>query len=362
MTLVNTLNVLALSPYPIAGPSARYRVYAYRQPMQARGINLDIRPFLSPKAFELRMNGKKYHPLVMVRIVLAVVERLWQARLVNRKYDLIYIHRQTVPFIHQRFDALFLQAGLPIVFDMDDAVFTEYSIDQLLQGSAAATVGNAYLAEYVRRISPRTHVAIVPTVVDTDVYTPKILDPAAQRLVVGWIGTASTFRRYLMPVLPRLVGACRAAGAEFRVIASTDIKETVEMAGAVFVPWNLQTEVDELKRFDVGVMPLTDDDYVRGKCAFKLIQYGAVGIPGVGTHIGANSEVVQDGISGYLTNSPEEMVSRLETLLEDARLRGEMGVAARRTVENRFSLSSQVDVLERVFRTVVGEGKNNVRN
>jgi glycosyltransferase involved in cell wall biosynthesis len=348
------LRVLVLSPYSSVGPSARYRVFAFKESLKQRGIDLDIRPFLTAPAFARRMSGRPHHPLVLGRVVVAAAERVLQVLTAKRRYDLIYVHRQTAPVIRRVFDTLFLKSGVPIIFDMDDAVFTEYSIVSLLRGSRAATVGNDYLADYVRRTSPGTRVIVMPTVVDTSYYTP--LSDENTALVVGWIGTASTFYRYFLPELSALVQVCRAHGAEFHVVASANVKKDVEQAGATFILWTLATEAADLQRFDIGVMPLLDDDYVRGKCAFKLIQYGAVGIPGIGTNIGANSEVIQDGVNGFLTETSGEMASRLQQLLTDTALRQRMGAAARDMVERRFSLSAQVEVLEQVFRTAAAQG------
>jgi glycosyltransferase involved in cell wall biosynthesis len=345
-----TLKILTLSPYPLSGPSPRYRIYAFQELLRTRGIDLEIHPFLTPRAFELRMNGAKNHPLALARVAYAVLERLQQARTARNSYDLIYVHRQSAPVAHRVFDAAFLRSGVPIVFDMDDAVFTQYPIDHLLRGSVAATVGNAYLADYVRRVSPRTQVTVVPTVVDTQKYTVRGAHVPGTRAVVGWIGTSTTFYQYLLPFLPGLVQVCRAAGAEFRVIASPDVQQRTEAEGATFVPWALSTELAELQAFDIGVMPLQDDEYVRGKCAFKLIEYGAVGLPSIGTDIGANAEVVRQGETGFLAADQAAFQARLTELLGRADLGRSMGVAARSVIEERFSLSSQVDVVERVLR------------
>lgn len=352
----NILKVLTLSPYPLAGPSPRYRIYAFQEPLRARGIELTIRPFLTPRAFALRMNGAKNHPLALARVAVAAAERLREAQTARGRYDLIYVHRQTAPVAHGRFDAAFLRSGVPIVFDMDDAVFTQYPIDDLLRGSVAATVGNAYLGEYVRRVSPGTRVTVVPTVVDTAKYTVRPVRQPGARAVVGWIGTSTTFTQYLRPFLPGLVRVCREAGAEFRVIASLDVREQAEALGATFIPWALASEVAELQAFDIGVMPLVDDAYVRGKCAFKLIEYGAVGLPSVGSDIGANADVIQHGVTGFLAGDRAVFEAHLTELLGRADLGRSLGLAARRVIEDRFSLSAQVNVLERVLREAAGPG------
>ena len=360
-----TLKILTLTPYPLAGPSSRYRTYQYQAPLAARGIHLDIRPFLTPEAYRLRMNGSPRHPLALGRVAVACAERLWQARVARSRYDLILVHRQAGPFAHDHFNRLVLGAGLPIVFDMDDAVFAEYPIDSLLRGSVAATVGNAYLAEYVRRTSPATVVTVVPTVVDTDKYQPAPRPPGPP--VVGWIGTSSTFTRYLTPYLPGIVRVCREHGAQFRVIASPDVQARAEATGARFVPWSLDTELRELQAFDIGLMPLVDDQFVRGKCAFKLIEYGAVGRPSVGSDIGANREVIRPGVTGCLAHSPQQFESQLAELLRLPDLGLSLGAAARQVIEARFSLASQIDVMERVLRAAarsssVPEERANVRD
>ena len=296
------------------------------------------------------MNGAKNHPLAMARVAYAALERLQQARTAKQRYDLIYVHRQAAPVAHKWFDAAFLRAGLPIVFDMDDAVFTQYPIDDLLRGSVAATVGNAYLSEYVRRVSPQTQVTVIPTVVDTQKYTVRDARVPGARAVVGWIGTSTTFHRYLLPFLPGLVQVCSEFGAEFRVIASPDIRSRAEAEGATFVPWALSTELAELQAFDIGVMPLQEDEYVRGKCAFKLIEYGAVGLPSVGSDIGTNSDVLRHGETGFLAADQAGFQAHLAELLSRADLGRSMGLAARWVVEDRFSLASQIDALEQVLR------------
>lgn len=346
-----TINVLALSPYPLTGPSPRYRLYAFEQPLWERGIKLDIQPFLSPLAFRLRMNGAKNHPLALAQVATAAVKRLVQARTAQHRYDLIYVHRQTAPFAHSYFDSAFLRSPLPIVFDMDDAVFTQYSIDRLLQGSVAATVGNGYLGTYVNQISPSTEVTVIPTVVDTRKYAVRSERQHGRRPVVGWIGTSTTFTQYLLPFLPGLVHVCQAYDAEFHVIASLDVQARAEALGAKFIPWGLETELTDLQAFDIGVMPLVDDNYVRGKCAFKLIEYGAVGIPSIGSDIGANGEVLEHGITGYLAKDLDEFKIYLANLLQRTDLGRSLGLAARQVIDERFSLSSQVDALEKVLRS-----------
>lgn len=349
------MKIGVLSPYPEKGASARYRVFNFVDKLKNMNIDVDIDVLLDNTYFAYRISGNIENSKLLKKVILSLIRRaIWINS--GRSPSIIYIHRQIVPKFQNVLDQVFISKKIRYVFDMDDAVFTEYPIDHLLKRCAAVTVGNRYLADYVERVAPGVPVTIIPTTVDTSVWT------VAERsvggpLVVGWIGTGSTFRRYLQPVLTDLVRVSREHGAEFRVIAGLDVKDATEAAGAVFVPWSLETEVREVQAFDIGVMPLHDDEYVRGKCAFKLIQYGAVGIPSVGTDIGANGEVVQNGVTGYLTASAADMVSQVGVLLQDAPLRERMGRAARQVIEQKFSLDSQVPVLADVFRRVAEEAQ-----
>lgn len=352
------MRVLALSPYPFEGASPRHRVYAFQASLEDVGIKLEVRPFLSSRVFLERVVSGNWRINVLLGIIDGFLSRMILVLIARKRYDLIFIHRQAFPLFQRFLDPLFIRIGLPIVFDMDDAVFTEYPINHLLRASAAVTAGNDYLARYVHQAAPGVPVTVVPTTVNLERYR---IRPAPEtgisNLVVGWIGTASTFTRYLLPVLPGLVEVTQAHGAQFRVIASQDVQEQAEAIGAVFVPWTLDSEIEQLQQFDIGVMPLQDDEYVRGKCAFKLIQYGAIGIPQLGTDIGANREVIADAESGYLSDSAHEMQRQLAVLLESTALRQKFGQAARKIVEDRFSLQSQAQVLATIFREAVHRHK-----
>lgn len=358
---MSNIKVLGLFPHPIEGASSRFRGYSYQDSLVHHGIELHARSFLSSEVFLRRQKFGNIDLNVLIGILDGFAGRFVQSLSARRGYDAIYIQRQAFPLFHRQMDKLFINSSIPIIFDMDDAVFTEYHIDHLLRASTAVTVGNSFLAQYVRGVAPEVPITLIPTTVDLDSYSvapPKI---AKQPLIVGWIGTSSTFHRYLLPVLPALVETTKRYSGEFKVVASPDVKTAVVDAGAIFVPWSLSTEVQQIQSFDVGMMPLHDDEYVRGKCAFKLIQYGAVGLPSVGTDIGANREVVEHGVTGLLSETPEDMQKQLESLLSSADLRQKMGLAARQRVEERFSLQSQVGVMAEVFRQAVAGGKS-VRN
>ncbi len=346
------IRILTLIPYPIEGASPRFRAYAYKEPLREHGIDLDIHPFMTRSVFHAWMSSRRLTPPTLVGLGRAACARVVTA-LKARRYDVIWIQRQTAPALRSVFDELFIRSGVPIVFDMDDAVFLEYPIEHLLRASHATTVGNRHLARYAETVAPRTRTVVVPTVLDMRVYQPtahRTDDPP----VVGWIGTKSSFERYLEPMLAPIAQTCREHGAVLEVVASDGERAATEAVGGRFVPWSLEGERSALRHFDIGIMPLFDDAYARGKCAFKLIEYGAVGIASVGSRVGANSEVIEHGVTGLLANGTEEFQRQLAQLIHHPELRDNMGSAARKRVASRYSVQSQTPVLADLFRQLAG--------
>ena len=349
------MKILAITPYPVEGASSRYRVHQFKEPLASQCIELQISSFMSSELYDMWQKNKILSPKIISGLLGGSFRRIFEA-LYSSHYDLIWIHKQIAPAFHRVFDTLFASLKLPIVFDMDDAVFMEYPIEKILNSSAGAIVGNQYLAKYVELTAPQAKILISPTVVDTQYYLP-LSKERDKNPTVGWIGTSATFKRYLLPVLNKVTEVCRANGANLEVIASQDARESVEAAGGTFIPWSLHGELAALQNFDIGLMPLADDQYSRGKCAFKLIEYGAVGIPGIGTRIGANEEVLSNGITGYLTDSVEEMCDRLEELIQDFDQRTQMGKAARQKIAKFYSLESQSSVLATFFHQIIDANK-----
>lgn len=346
------VKILAITPYPLEGPSSRYRVYNFEGPLEREGIHLDIRPFMTSPMYFRWMHTKSLDLPMIAQIVFRGALRVADI-LGSRRYDVVWVHRQCAPALHTLFNWLVARSSRRLIFDMDDAVFTEYPIDGLLRRSDVATVGNAYLAGYVRRVAARTEAVVIPTVVDTRTYNA-VGKPRNPAPVVGWIGTGASFRHYLLPVLPSVVRTCRENGAELVVIASPDVRAGVEEAGGRFVPWSLEGYIGELKKIDIGIMPLLDDRYAQGKCAFKLIEYGAVGLPSVASDIGANGEVVEEGVTGFLAGDDAGFQARLAELIRDPGLRADMGARARARIQERYSLEAQTRAVADLMRRVVG--------
>jgi glycosyltransferase involved in cell wall biosynthesis len=298
--------------------SWRFRVAQYLPHLRAHGIEAET--------------ADLYAPLVQrLRILFAA-----------RQYDTVFVHRVLL----SAFEHLCLaRAARRYVFDFDDAIMFRDSaashfdswqrrlaLSRLLRGAAAVIAGNAYLADWARRRGVTA--TIIPTVVDLRQYPPGTTVGGAP--TVGWIGTRSTlmYLRAIVPALRRLAAQRPAV----RVHVVSDGRLEVPDLPLTNTPWSLADEAAHLRGFSVGLMPLPDDPWTRGKCAVKILQYFAAGLPVVCSPVGSNAELVEDGRSGYFAVGADEWVARLTELLDDAALRRRFGERGRAVVEERYSL------------------------
>jgi glycosyltransferase involved in cell wall biosynthesis len=221
-------------------------------------------------------------------------------------------------------------------------------LHRVIKSSAAVMAGNSYLADYARQSNSNVHV--VPTVVDTERFRKLDRKPNDQ-FTVGWLGSPST-APYLEGPAKVLESFSKTEGNRLVVVGSNGNFWLPEMPMELR-DWSEATEVEDINSFDVGIMPLPDTDWARGKCAFKLIQYMACGIPVVASAVGMNSELIEHGVDGFLVKSDREWAEALEYLRQNPQRRLEMGERGRRKIEERFSLSGTAPRLERILRTVV---------
>jgi glycosyltransferase involved in cell wall biosynthesis len=193
------------------------------------------------------------------------------------------------------------------------------------------TVGNEYLAAFARKHNGI--VDIVPSSVDTAVYTPGPVRARSEKPVVGWMGS-STSQTYLEPFGPLLSRMVR-KGLSLRIVS--DRRPASFDFPFEWTPWSADTEVSDLRGFDIGIMPLPDTEWAKGKCAMKLLQYMGVGVPSIGSSLGGNLEVIRDGENGYLASSEDEWLEKTLRLAGDAELSHRLGAAGRETVVAQYS-------------------------
>ena len=355
------LQVLAISPFPEQGAGCRYRIGQYVPYLHDHGFDVTISPFFSPEFFDLLY--RKGHYAAKAAGVVRRALRRWLELAQLGRYDLVFLYREAIPLGPPLLEWLMAKVGPPIVFDFDDAIFlpsvseANRAIAFLKQPSRVATilrhstrvvVGNEFLATYARRHSPA--VTVIPTAVDTTRFVPRADAPAPDRsLVVGWIGSPTTF-----PYLESLAGVlAEVASRHPFTLRVSGAGRPVRFPGVQVqeVPWSMADEVSLFNTCDIGVYPLTDDDWSRGKCGFKAIQCMACGVPVVAAAVGVNREIITDGVNSFLASTPAEWIEKLGRLLTDATLRARMAAAGRQTIDERYSLRVTAPQLAAVLRS-----------
>jgi glycosyltransferase involved in cell wall biosynthesis len=271
--------------------------------------------------------------------------------------DVVFVYREAAPLAPAWFERL-ATWRTPLVFDFDDAIYLADAspanawtrrlkgrgkVEALCRMSRHVTVGNVVLAQFASRHARA--VTVLPSTIDTDVY--RVAPRAANaRPVVGWTGSETTLP-HLLAIGPALRRLRRCVDFELRVIGGPAAVDGLDVC---CLPWSAASEVDDLRPLDVGVMPLPDDEWSRGKCGMKALQYMALGTPAVVSPVGANADIVQDGVNGFHARTEDEWVDRLAKLLSDAKLRVRLGTAARATVERAYSAEVHVPRLAQVLK------------
>ncbi|HIJ63101.1 MAG TPA: glycosyltransferase family 4 protein [Rhodospirillaceae bacterium] len=251
-------------------------------------------------------------------------------------FDRLWLEKDALPFLPWAVERPLL-SGRPLVVDFDDAWYLRYAGRPLLDGKLEALAhraettiaGNETLAQWAGRAGANNIVQL-PTAVDPARYAGEP-GSGATPPVVGWIGTPSSARDHLLPLAPLLAELVTAGRIQLTVVgARLDLPAT-------FLPWSEDGEADLVRGFDIGIMPLPDDAWSRGKCAYKLIQYLAAGLPVVASPVGMNCEVVEPGVNGSLAATPEAWREALTSLAADPALRRRMGEAGRQLVKSSYA-------------------------
>lgn len=355
------MRVLFLVPHPPEGASGRYRVLQYLPWLARHGITAEARPFMSETLYRmLYLPG--HVPQKLLLATGAVMRRL--ADLVRAaRADVVVVHREALPLGTALLECAIARLSPALVFDFDDAIYLNDAhstnawtralrngakTNAIIRLSAHVIAGNRVLEAYARRFHPR--VSLLPTPVDTDYYRPRPASNQRKRLVIGWIGSPTT-ANYLAPLQQPLAALLRRyPQLDIRIVGTT--MAPLRLSNLRLMRWDLAQEQQELHQFDIGVMPMPDDEWARGKCGFKALLYMSAGIPVVASPVGINTEIVREGINGFLASTPVEWADRLGQLIEDPALRERLGASGRTIVEEEYSLRVSAPRLLRVLKDV----------
>lgn len=283
-------------------------------------------------------------------------------------YDIVFVFREALMTRSTYFERKFAASKAKIIFDFDDAIWlTNVSnanrrwkwmknpnkTSKLIALADLVFAGNEFLASYARPHNP--NVQIIPTTIDTEEY--RHLDvPRDTKVCIGWSGSITTIRHFEF-ALPFLLRIKELFGdrVTFRVIGDANYRN--DELGIEGMPWQKGTEIADLSRIDIGIMPLPNDEWAKGKCGLKGLQYMALGIPTIMSPVGVNTEIIEHGVNGALAETEEEWVAELSRLIEDADLRQRVGAAARNTVEERYSVKANEHKYLLAFQQLLGPNK-----
>lgn len=360
------MRILLLSRYPRTGASSRLRSLQYLPYLRAHGLDVTVAPLFDDEYLAQLYGHSRRAPTKIA----AVYGKRLLAMLAASSHDLIWIEKEIWPNLPAVAERLLHLLGKSYVVDYDDAVFHNYDlsgnalirrllgrkIDIVMRHSACVVAGNAYLAARAHAAgAPR--IVQIPTVVDHTRYVPRT-HSSHGRLVIGWIGSPST-QKYVVGIRDVLRKVCNQHGARLMLVGATP--QIVDELGGMevdVVPWKEESEADHIGQMDIGIMPLPNGPWEKGKCGYKLIQYMACAVPVVASPVGVNVQIVNDTGSGFLADSGTEWESALSQLLASAELRGAMGNSGRLAVENHYSLQVQAPILARIFNEVIDNNKN----
>ncbi len=345
------MKILFLVPYPYdKAPSQRFRYEQYLGELKARGWKYHISPFLDERAW-----GVLYKEGFIGQKVLSLLRGYFR-RVIDLfllfQYDIVFIHREAGPFGPPIFEWLIAKVfRKKMVFDFDDAIWIPNAsqsnsrlthafkyfgnASKIIRWSTIVSAGNKYLADYALRFNK--NVVVNPTTIDTELYHNVTTDHSNHRFIIGWTGSHSTVQ-FLDPLVP--VFEYLQARFDFELHVICDVPPRFQLPCLVYIPWSKEAEVNDLLRMNVGIMPLPDSEWAKGKCGFKALQYMAVGVPAVISKVGVNEEIVEHGVNGFLCKDAKDFQHYLECLLADPALVRRLSNKARVRIQDKYSVQS----------------------
>jgi len=348
--------LLILSRYDRMGASSRYRLMQYIPYFEENGFECTFSPFFDDNYLINRYSNSNWKLSTV-----GYFFRRFKILLKIKKYDLIFVEKEVFPFFPAWAELIIKKQGVPYVVDYDDAIFHRYDLHRIsllrkllggklksvIKNADIVTVGNQYLSDYSEKVGAK-HIEILPTVVDLDYYDTVEVNKSDVFTIV-WIGSPTT-ARYVEQISNALASVCENDNARLIMIGAK-----IDLPGVPveFVEWSEETEVQNLKSADVGIMPLSDEPWERGKCGFKLIQYMASRLPVIASPVGINCEIVEEGVNGYLVSDTNAWVSALNSLRANKEIRIKMGLKGREKVGQSYCLKVVAPILTNVLKNVL---------
>lgn len=354
--------ILFLVPYPKGeSPSQRFRFEQYFDVLKSQGFEYHLQSFLDTHNWKVFF--KKGAAVEKLITLLTGYARRWLILFRSLKYDFIFIHRETTPLGPPVMEWILAKVfRKKIIYDFDDAIWLTDRADEsmllrivkwrskvssICKWSYRISCGNEYLQAYAKKYNDGAR--YIPTTIDTSGWH----DPDhfkkndTNEVIIGWTGSHSTLK-----YLEEIEGTLKTIESKYphvRIMVIADREPALSLRSLRFVPWKKETEVEDLMAFDIGIMPLPDDEWAKGKCGFKALQYMSLKIPAVVSPVGVNTTIVDHGVNGFLASTEAEWLDALTKLIEDKVLIARMGAAGRAKVISSYSVNSVSDSFVALF-------------
>lgn len=343
------MRILFVAPYPFGkAPSQRFRFEQYLDFFTEENWKYTFSSFLDEKTWNI-LYKPGYAPQKVWGILKGFVKRLVLLFSVPG-FDFIFIHREATPIGPPWFEWVVAKVfRKKIIYDFDDAIWLlntsennrivagikwHHKVKSICRWAYKVSCGNNFLCDFAKQYNANAYVN--PTTIDTIHLHNQVKNQNTDPVVIGWTGTHSTMK-YLDQIVPVLKDLESKYRFEFWVISNK--APEWKISSLVFKPWQKETEIADLLQFNAGIMPLEDDIWAKGKCAFKALQYMALGIPALVSPVGMNTEVVEHGVNGYICNNPQQWYSSLEEIINEPKLRENLGIAARKKIEINYAVT-----------------------
>jgi glycosyltransferase involved in cell wall biosynthesis len=331
-------------------PGQRFRYEQYLSFLEANGYHFNISILLNEKDDKAFYSKGNYIRKIIIYLKTLLIRTKDWFRM--NRYDIIFVFRDALMTGSTFFEKRFARSKAKTIFDFDDAIWMQNVSDankklafmkdasktgKIISLSDLIFAGNQYLADYAAQFNK--NISIIPTTIDTSVYVPSKNADENKTICIGWSGSFSTIQHFAtaIPALKRIKDKF-GDRVSFKIIGDKNYYcIELDTKGDA---WIAATEIEDLSRIDIGIMPLPDDEWAKGKCGLKGLQYMALEIPTLMSPVGVNSEIIQDGINGYLPDNDDKWVEVLSALIDDKALREKIGKAGRQTVIDKYSVEA----------------------
>jgi glycosyltransferase involved in cell wall biosynthesis len=348
---------------PDRSPSQRFRFEQYLHFLKQNNYDYEFSFLLNQKDDTLFYSKGQFFKKVII-VLKSFSKRLKELRSKN-EYDIIFIQRECFMLGSSYFEKQFSKKRAKLIFDFDDSIWLQNVSDanktfvwlknpektaKIISYADLIFAGNEYLKNYALQFNSNT--VVIPTTIDTDEYKKISQNKSGNKVTIGWSGSITTIQHfeYALSVLKKIKEKY-GNSIEIKVIGDANYSnKELEIKG---LAWNKQSELSDLSFFDIGIMPLPDDEWANGKCGLKGLQYMALEIPTIMSPVGVNTEIIKNGINGFLAHNEDEWFEKLSLLIESKELREKIGKEGRKTVEEKYSTNANKHKYLELFNTIL---------